>query len=84
MQGLPLEDIEKLYSMPWKERVNVLYYLRCYCFINSCKQILKGRKNTYAVRDSEESINTKPGESEQIILGEVDRANDEPNANPEN
>ena len=32
-----LEDIEKLYSVPWKDRVNVLYYLKCCCFVESCR-----------------------------------------------
>ena len=32
-QGITLEDVEKLYSMPWKERILVLYYLKCCCFV---------------------------------------------------
>ena len=32
-----LEDIEKLYSVPWKDRINVLYYLKCCCFVEPCR-----------------------------------------------
>ena len=29
---MPLEEIDELFSRPWLERTNVLYYLRCGCF----------------------------------------------------
>lgn len=28
-----LEKIEELFSKPWLERTNVVYYLRCACFL---------------------------------------------------
>ena len=37
-QGVTLENIEKLYSMPWKERVRPFYYLKCLCLWHSVKE----------------------------------------------
>lgn len=28
-----MEAVEELFSKPWLERTNVLYYLRCACFV---------------------------------------------------
>jgi len=36
LKGILLEDIDKLYRRPWKERVNVLYYMKCLCFMEVC------------------------------------------------
>ena len=33
MQDRTLEKIEELFSLPWYKRGNVLYYLRCACFL---------------------------------------------------
>ena len=29
--------------MPWKDRVNVLYYLKCCCFVESCRNKVRTR-----------------------------------------
>lgn len=35
-KGLNLEKVDEVFSKPWLERVNVLYYLRCGCLLDTC------------------------------------------------
>ena len=57
LQGLTLENIEILYSKPWRERVQVLHYVKCLCF----------RKVLYKTIPEDCEQETSMSESEQTL-----------------
>ena len=66
--------------MPWKDRVKILYYLRCYCFVNPCRKMAtryilnNTRDNRYSyVQDTAKLATTE--DSEQMNLEEMNLAN---------
>ena len=53
-QNLTLEKIEELFSQPWSRRVNVLYYLRCACFLELVSAAKRGGSKRILVHQVQE------------------------------
>ena len=60
LQGLTLENIEVLYSKPWRERVQVLHYVKCLCFREVLnKTIPEDCEQETSMSESEQTMDEK-------------------------
>ena len=50
--------------MPWKDRVNVLYYAKCCCFVESCRNKVRTRSI-----EKMDTLNENNGKSSSIDVG---------------
>lgn len=66
-----------IYAMPWKDRVNILYYVRCCCWFESCRKKQKNNCNeeidNFATGSQKSSIDVSGLESNgcKSSLGDV-------------
>ena len=60
-KGILLEDIDKLYRRPWKERVQFLYYIKCLCLLEVRKRTVMHPVN---VEDEEELKSAVEGDDD--------------------
>ena len=60
--------MDEVFSKPWSQRVNVLFYLRCACFVGGWRRRKAERNQRYKVlveeREEEEEEEEREGEGE--------------------
>ena len=73
-----MEKIEELFMRPWSERVNILYYLRCGCFLE-----LFSRKKRGASDEEEEELQALDVSVEQLSVSSSNSSLDDHEDNHE-
>lgn len=86
MQGLTLEKVEDLFSKPWRERLNVVYYLRCSCFLDPIRgRGGRGRRyQTLQVAMVESSSNGTYSEDREHLVQDQEEQTAESDTNIDN
>ena len=78
LQGLTLENIEVLYSKPWKERVQILHYVKCLCFREVLSRTIPDSDQAASNSEGEQSIDAKKqNEAEDEFTNECEKELDD-------